>query len=1599
MCDTKSDSIDSITAKILSKVKDNLQEADISSTLDASIIDQLKEFGINPLYLDMPSVYDIKGNGQKYEYKIVEVRPNRIIYKSKKADAEGGFGDSTYQMDFKQFAQVLGKTDISGKRINAIKLKNALHKFNEEEFTKKLIEERDRRIDIYLNYIKPDDHYGTHADFSIYKTVNPKLYNFLLEKQSANTANAKEFKPSLIKNNIINHKVDSGEFSTDQRDFITFELLNYENSSIDGSLEELIRSDTTGELYNNLLLGKDVSKSKKSREFHEKLRQERNAAKILSQIGNIPPEATDNAIVATLGAIPVLGPLVGGLLLLSKQFGYSPTYYVNAIRRAVTELSPKQQREFTEILTEFHNQLPVVMNNIDINKAQIDTLNSYKQLGDNIPVTLRKIDKHLLDFANEQSPEKAEQLYKNLVHEIFEKYNLNSYLEIAKNYSDQMENFIQERNALIKEKDKLYDKIVDYLQELPDTKTKFTLASLKSKIAFFKEKIEGLTFAASKQAEEINNTKNHFMEDDLKNFDNAVAKVRETIDSIISRKLSQGNNMNNKNKTIESLSRTFINNLLVEYYGNNEKELETNVDSMLDFRLRKFKGAQLLLRVDRINPDVMYAISSNYTPSELAKIKKHKEYLQSNVNTIEDCLSHLEIFNNFVKYKNSSLMDDVDVIKPIIRKLSILNCFNDFERKIISQFEGVLRNTTSNNKILNSSDVLRKSLDIKNYDKDNNSDIGILVNTLKNKYSRTEDTDIRIRVDNFKTVFDALIFFLEMKIKNLENNIKQLSKIKSQLQIISAPIPNNVLDIPDNFLIYEKTLEDYVKEIAQINGQDPTWYLITNGYILVPIIDIYKSLDKDGEVISYNADKSNTTTNKHENTEIKLDKQNNDIIESIINDIFTNVLLEKDNKVDLNAKYGFKNKKITNTSNLLSFVQTKTGRDLFAEYLISNPDEYYEIVDNLEDKVYDYNYEYKNDVIKIHDLSKNNINDFVLDYTNPKIFIFGYYGYSAVNEQGVQHIEQLKKISCAGLDAKYIKNTLNPLEYNSTINTYSKNSVVNLLNNDINSIFFTHKNNAELEFKDLDGKWMVINVGEKIDDKSFVKIGRDFVVDDVELEKYAEKDMLKSLKSTYESKLEKLEKEKEIIQPLLDSLKNKSIETVDDVLNIIPSDVGFSLNHLTDIESYKRMISIYKDTLDNLIEKNKNNKEELNKLRNQLDDKLINNAKTHISNIIRTLESRLQSGLKSELNEVNEQLDMIKDSRTYIDYLKRVIINYKNIYDKPTDNLLDKSLHRRDLLDAEHAYSKYVRELIDKYIDSDDELSRYKDDSAGAFNNTDGHYGEAATYEYVPYSLITRDIMKNLDKDYQKFRFYLVTPVENLKNTIEADENKDVLMDLAKNYKGDDLRSIKSLKNQLINKNERDLKVLKTIKDFMREYDNNFYKYKLQSVESIEELTPMEFINIRKHYYQLKNKLLDGSRESLPAYNNARTPIKELPSSADTHVTNEFMKMLRSKEKGGLVEDFVNWVNLTKDKTQHTLPELMYEYLSTHQNSEFVNKMKDKLGGFPEFEDLDLDSINNINTRLKRLRIQDLNAPSKDSKDVKKVIKNGIKGPKTFTFN
>ena len=51
-----------------------------------------------------------------------------------------------------------------------------------------------------------------------------------------------------------------------------------------------------------------------------------------------------------------------------------------------------------------------------------------------------------------------------------------------------MENFIQERNALIKEKDKLYDKIVDYLQELPDTKTKFTLASLKSKIAFFKEK-------------------------------------------------------------------------------------------------------------------------------------------------------------------------------------------------------------------------------------------------------------------------------------------------------------------------------------------------------------------------------------------------------------------------------------------------------------------------------------------------------------------------------------------------------------------------------------------------------------------------------------------------------------------------------------------------------------------------------------------------------------------------------------------------------------------------------------------------------------------------------------------------------------------------------------------------------------------------------------------------------------------------------------------------------------------------------------------------------------------------------------------------------
>ena len=95
----------------------------------------------------------------------------------------------------------------------------------------------------------------------------------------------------------------------------------------------------------------------------------------------------------------------------------------------------------------------------------------------------------------------------------------------------------------------------------------------------------------------------------------------------------------------------------------------------------------------------------------------------------------------------------------------------------------------------------------------------------------------------------------------------------------------------------------------------------------------------------------------------------------------------------------------------------------------------------------------------------------------------------------------------------------------------------------------------------------------------------------------------------------------------------------------------------------------------------------------------------------------------------------------------------------------------------------------------------------------------------------------------------------------------------------------------------------------------------------------MEFINLRKLYFKVMSNKIDIDRESLPHYRSDRTPVQSLPSSADVKVTNEFMKMLRTKEQDGVLEDFVSWSRRMTDDSKETLIPRMYDYLESHQNN------------------------------------------------------------------
>ena len=277
----------------------------------------------------------------------------------------------------------------------------------------------------------------------------------------------------------------------------------------------------------------------------------------------------------------------------------------------------------------------------------------------------------------------------------------------------------------------------------------------------------------------------------------------------------------------------------------------------------------------------------------------------------------------------------------------------------------------------------------------------------------------------------------------------------------------------------------------------------------------------------------------------------------------------------------------TGASRFLEQVLFEDGRACFVQdselgfmALRCNPNDKYNVY-NLPTRVtafsFQYNKQYDDKVIEIHNLSENGINSFELNYDNPNIFIFGYYAFVAKNASGKKHIEQLKQMSYSSVDPSYINNVLNSLDYNTTVNTYSRNSIINLLKSGIHPVLYAYKNKAKLEFDDLPGDWKVVKVGKEKNDTQFVLLGHDVEIPDSELLIFDSVDRLQGLKNRLERVISKIERDSNIIETVQSNLKDiDNFSSMKQVTSLFNIDDMSQINDTTINDLVKLIISAVK---------------------------------------------------------------------------------------------------------------------------------------------------------------------------------------------------------------------------------------------------------------------------------------------------------------------------------------------------------------------------------------------------------------------------------------
>lgn len=796
--DSKTSAIDAI----MKKTKENLTETKLTkSDIGATENSLLTAVGITPAFLTIDDLHWLNPTSQEPEILNVigiDTAKERIRFNYKPEHAMGRNLWKTASLSFIEF-----KDQVLDYEKNDRKIQNFINQSRSDELDRKFAAERNNRIETYISYVTADP--KQHVDYELFNTpgnyfYNPELYQFLFKIHKSNIDFNKQLRPA----DII--RKTPGSMNADQEAFIQYEYLAHGNSTLDGTMSS---ADLPDEIKQNLLQGKDISKTKRQRNFHERLRDKRIATKVMSQIGNIPADVSDTTILGLLSGFP----FIGGLALLSKLIGYSPTFYVNKIKQALTELKPKDRHQFIEK----YNAL------IEIIPPKLMKLTDIKTVENVIRLEITDADESLkiIDKVIKKSSDNSEQV------ENFEKLK-----KVFIDYKNFINDKLIERVKINKDIEKLYNEFDKFMDKVVES---YKLGKLEKEEEYINSQIKDIEKRIFENSNQI---------------DDAMKKINE-YENVINRL---------KNKYLEQLSRKFMDNLLVEIYGDSDAEKLTNVDTRFNNKLRTLKYSKVLIKTtDKPIGKYLYTVTADLSSDDIDNSRKI-----------------VQIATNYKEYFEKQLND---VVRPLITEINKqLDSYLSMSSKIvdiavtnipISQFRRLL-NSVEFNKLFNDDKEVLKCV---------KSMVGFGKNTQNNTF---EDISMRLTPANAKH-FIHDIEYIEHKLNNVIDELNQIIKNnqdKHQKLIIKKILtPHSALEINDDFLITNvDSIEEYAAlfppKYIKLNNSTVESVLKNSGYYLISVNDLYNS---------------------------KLLESSNNQIDELINNIFTKVLVE-DNKLNTNDK-------------------------------------------------------------------------------------------------------------------------------------------------------------------------------------------------------------------------------------------------------------------------------------------------------------------------------------------------------------------------------------------------------------------------------------------------------------------------------------------------------------------------------------------------------------------------------------------------------------------------------------------------------------------------------------------------------------------------